>query len=129
MSSQKKQIPSKLLFVYNADSGLRNLIIDSAHKILSPKTYDCNLCQITFGAFTENGIWKEFRKKSKLQMDFLHKDEFKKAYASKFEHQFTFPIVLAETENELEVLIKTEEMNGLNTAEELIRLIDERIES
>lgn len=113
----------KLIFVYNADSGIRNLIIDGAHKILSPSTYECKLCELTFGAFTENNLWKKFRTGSDLEMEFLHKDEFKKQYASKFGHKFTFPIVLAEARNGLEVLIGTEEMNGLQNAEELINLI------
>ncbi|WP_273567857.1 hypothetical protein [Maribacter halichondriae] len=52
----------KLIFIYNADSGFRNAIIDGAHKILSPNTYECNLCELTFGAFTENKVWAKFRK-------------------------------------------------------------------
>lgn len=117
----------KLIFVYNADSGLRNLIVDSAHKILSPSTYECNLCEITFGAFTENSVWKKFRSKSNVEMEFLHKDEFRKQYASKFGHKFTFPIVIAETENDLEVLINTEEVNALSDVKQLIDLIGDRV--
>jgi hypothetical protein len=39
----------KLLFVYNADSGLAAALFDSAHKLLSPQTYACNLCALTHG--------------------------------------------------------------------------------
>lgn len=117
----------KLIFVYNADSGLRNLIIDGAHKILRPSTYECKLCKITFGAFTENNIWKEFRLQSDLEMDFLHKDEFQKQYASKFGHKFTYPIILGETQDGLEVLISTEEMNKLEDAKALIELINQLV--
>lgn len=116
----------KLIFIYNADSGLRNMIIDGAHKILSPNTYECKLCEITFGAFTEKNIWKKFRKKSEIQMEFLHKDEFKKQYASKFGYKYTFPIVLEATENGLEIYIKTEELKALENAKKLIELIDKR---
>lgn len=115
-----------LIFIYNADSGLKNALIDGAHKILSPSTYECKLCEITFGAFTENTIWKKFRIESDVKMDFLHKNEFRKQYASKFGYKFTFPIVLAESVNGLEILITTEEMNGLQDAGELIRLIKDR---
>jgi len=117
---------TKLLFIYNADSGLRNMIIDGAHKIFSPDTYACSLCNITFGAFTENSVWKKFRKETDLQMKFLHKDEFAKAYASKFGHKFSFPIVLAETNTGLEVFIKTEEIDRMEKADALIGLIRER---
>ena len=117
----------KLIFIYNADSGLGNLILDGAHKILSPRTYDCKLCELTFGAFTEHSIWKKFRTDSDLDMEFLHKDEFKKQYASKFGHKFTFPIVLAATGNNLEVFVTTEEMNDFKSQEELIACIEERV--
>lgn len=116
----------KLIFIYNADSGLRNQLIDGAHKILSPDTYECNLCDITYGAFTENKVWKEFRKQSDLDFEFLHRDEFAKAYRSKFGYKFTFPIVLASADENLEVFIKTEELNTLEDAEALIGLITER---
>lgn len=116
----------KLLFVYNANSGLRNTILDGAHKIISPKTYQCSLCDITYGAFTENKVWKEFRTKSKLEMDFLHKDEFKEQYASKFGHNFGFPIVLGITVSGMEVLVSPDELDALGKAEDLIELINER---
>lgn len=122
----KNAAVQKLVFIYNADSGLRNVILDSAHKILSPDTYACSLCDITFGAFTENSVWKKFRKETNLDMEFLHKDEFSKAYASKFGHKFTFPIVLAESNSGLEVFIKTEELNDLENSEALITLVQER---
>jgi len=116
----------KLIFIYNADSGLRNMIMDSAHKIFSPDTYECSLCDITYGAFTENSVWKKFRKETELEMEFLHKDEFEKAYASKFGYKFTFPIVLAETQERLIIFIKTEELDTLESAKNLISLIKER---
>jgi hypothetical protein len=117
----------KLIFVYNADSGLRNMIIDGAHKIFSPNTYECNLCDITFGAFSEKGIWKKFRQEVSLEMEFLHKDEFKNQYASKFGHKFNYPIVLITTSENLEVFVNTTELNELKSAEELISLIKSRV--
>jgi len=120
---------SKLIFIYNADSGLRNMILDSAHKIFSPSTYECSLCDITYGAFTENYVWRKFRKESDLQMEFLHKDEFATAYASKFRYKFSFPIVLLRINSELEVLVKTEELDAVKSAGELIALIEERSKS
>jgi len=124
MNNSKLQ---KLLFVYNANTGLGNMLLDSAHKIISPATYACNLCDITYGAFTEKKKWKKYRQESKLEMDFLHKDEFKKGYASKFGHKFNFPIVLGITTQGVEILVNTAELNDLASAEDLIRLINERV--
>lgn len=120
---QKEEI-KKLLLVYNANSGKRNALLDSAHKIFSPGTYDCNLCDITFGVFTENKVWKQFRETSAVKLVFLHKDEFLKQYASKFSHKFTFPIVLAETAAGLHVQVATEKLNSLKDAEALIALLE-----
>ncbi|CAZ94870.1 GTPase [Zobellia galactanivorans] len=119
----------KLIFIYNADSGLKNALLDSAHKILNPSTYNCNLCDITFGVFTENKIWKQFREQTDLEMEFLHKDEYKKQYASKFGNKFSFPIILAQGNGELQVFVSTEEMNTIEDAQSLIRLIEERVKA
>ncbi|WP_273567856.1 hypothetical protein [Maribacter halichondriae] len=59
-------------------------------------------------------------------MEFLHKDEFKKQYASKFGHKFTFPIVLAATSDGLEVFVNPEELKSLENAQSLINLIEQR---
>ena len=49
----------ELIFIYNAKSGIGNAFIDWAHKIISPKTYDCNLCSITY-----NNLGKEISGKN-----------------------------------------------------------------
>ncbi len=126
-SSLEKNSPDKIVFVYNADSGRRNAILDSLHKVLQPSTYNCNLCDITFGILNEKKEWKEFRTAYKGDMEFLHKDEFQKAYASKFGYRFSFPIVLAEVSGIFEVMIGTEELNSLPDATTLIDLIKARV--
>ncbi len=113
----------KLVFVYNADLGFGASLLDAAHKILSPSTYKCQLCELTFDALTEKRSWKKFRKTTDIPMQFLHRDAFKKQYASKFGYAYTFPIVLNETSYGFEVFIKTEELNAMKEPEELISLI------
>ena len=117
----------KLIFVYNANSGSRNALMDTMHKVLSPSTYECNLCDITFGLFTEKVDWKKFRKDASVDMEFLHKDEFERDYASKFGYKFTFPIVLAAVAGQLEILINTEELNALEDVNGLISLVETRL--
>ena len=50
----------EIVLVYNASSGMTNSMLDIGLKILSPNTYACNLCGITFGIFSENEEWKNF---------------------------------------------------------------------
>ncbi len=118
----------KLLFVYNADSGLGNGLLDAAHKVLSPHTYSCRLCELTYGTFLEKPEWKRFRKKCDVPMEFLHKDEFRKAYASKFMPALTFPIVLEITDQEMNIFLGTRELNALEDTEDLVREIEVRLQ-
>ncbi len=118
----------KLLFIYNANSGKMNASLDILHKTFSPSTYTCSLCSITHGILKEDKTWKTFRESDNQSMEFLHIDEFQKQYKSKFGHKFTFPIVLAATDNGLEIFISSAEINAIERPEELIRLIEERRE-
>lgn len=117
----------KLLFIYNANSGKWNAVWDSMHKVFSPKTYKCTLCEVTYGVVVENKLWKKFRKESAIEMEFLHKDEFFNANTyNTFGNRFTFPVVLRPINNELRVFISTDEINKLKSAEELIKIVQER---
>lgn len=118
----------KLIFVYNANAGALNALLDSAHKIVSPDTYDCSLCAMTYGVFTENKAWADYRKSSNVEMDFLHKDEFLKQYRSKWLPKYTFPIVLINDDSGQGVFITTEELNEIASQEDLIALVSERLE-
>lgn len=113
----------KLIFVYNAKSGIANTVIDSVHKIVSPSTYDCNLCAITYGIVSEDALWKTFRKNSVHDMIFLHADEFQNKYRSKWLPKYEFPIVLIEQNGELDIYITAEEINKMKNAEKLIEKI------
>lgn len=120
----------KLLFVYNANAGFGNSVMDIGHKILSPQTYACSLCALTHGAFTEKTIWKNFRKeleKNEFELEFLHKNEFAKTYKSKFGYKFSYPIVLAAGENGLEILVHTQELEALSNVQGLMDLVRERV--
>lgn len=127
---------NKLIFVYNANSGIHNSILDSAHKIISPDTYACNLCDITYGTIREDSVWRKYRKKNKkfskthnpnaIEMEFLHKNKFVKKYDSKEGDTYSYPIVLAVKNNYMEVFIHTEIMDVVETSEELIELIEAR---
>ena len=108
----------KLIFVYNADSGLMNTLLDIGHKALSPQTYQCNLCGLTFGLIGEHQQWKKFREESDIEMEFLHRDEFEQKYAQKFE----YPVILKEDKN-LSVVISQTELNEIQTLDELIERV------
>lgn len=116
----------KLIFIYNANSGAVNALFNSAHKLISPSAYNCNLCDITFGVFSERAAWKHFRESSGINMVFLHKDEFLKQYKSKWLPKYEFPIILSEEKERLDIVISTEELNALKSVNDLIEEIQKR---
>lgn len=67
--------PVRLLFVYNADSGLVNTMADIGHKLFSPETYACRLCALTYGLLTEKAEWRAFVSSIDAECEFLHRDE------------------------------------------------------
>jgi hypothetical protein len=73
----------ELIFVYNANSGKWNGYMDIMHKIFSPKTYPCSLCDITYGTFTIREEWADFKKTLDVPLTFLHKDEWLEQYGIK----------------------------------------------
>lgn len=119
----------KLVFVYNANAGIKNGLLDIAHKIINPGTYECRLCELTFGTFTEKSRWKKFRQDHKIEMEFLHKDEFLKTYASKFMPAYTFPIILELTAHDLDIFMGTIDLNTIKETQELIDAIQKRLVS
>jgi len=73
----------KLIFVYNAESGITNSLLNVGHKILNLNTYKCILCSLTFGVFKEKEEWQQFLESSKIKTEFLHMDEFEKKIKKK----------------------------------------------
>jgi hypothetical protein len=67
----------RLLFVYNADSGIFNAMADIGHKLFSPATYPCSLCAITHGVFQERAAWRSFIAGLEADCEFLHRDQFR----------------------------------------------------
>lgn len=116
-------IPQNLIFIYNANSGALNSLLGTAHKIISPDTYDCNLCALTFGNFNENTTWSTFRESSVVDMLFLHKDEFLKQYRSKWLPKYDFPTVLMKIDNQLEIFMDSKELAVVETTQQLVGAI------
>ncbi len=105
------------LFVYNARSGSLHKGIDFFHKIISPDTYECNLCKITHGVFTERSKWKQFRNQENVEMKFYYIDEFE----ARFGKKLTYPVILDSPS--LDILLSNKEINKLKTLDELIEII------
>lgn len=115
---------NKLIFIYNADSGLLNTVKDFWHKALRPSTYQCNLCQTTMGAFGAKKEWKSFINTLDIETEFLHKDEFLEKYNV---NDAKYPSAYLLKNGSLALLITQEEMNKVETITGMEELVSSKI--
>ena len=106
-----------LLFIYNANSGKLNALFDVGHKLFSPSTYPCSLCNLTFDTFSENATWKSFRKESNINMEFYHKDEFEEKFPSV---NLLYPTVLKLKDNQLTTVLTNSILDETKDVDQLI---------
>lgn len=114
----------KLLFIYNANSGKLNALFDAGHKLFSPSTYKCSLCALTYDTFTENTVWKTYRKESNIDMVFYHKDEFENVFPKE---TFQYPVILQEKNNHFLEFISNKSIRSIEEIEDLIKLIRSKV--
>ncbi|UHD16925.1 hypothetical protein [Thiocapsa bogorovii] len=110
----------RLLFVYNADSGLFNAMADIGHKIFSPETYACRLCAITYGLLSEKAEWREFVSSIDAECEFLHRDEFHKREPGL---AATLPAVFRVTDEGPKLCLDALALNGCSSIADLKALI------
>ncbi len=116
----------KLLFVYNADSGIINAVKDAFHKTVLPKRYQCNLCAVTFGPVSMKSEWKKYIQSLDIEIEFLHKDEFRDQYEGEI---VPFPAAFLVNGGKPEILITKEEIDGCKTVDDLISLVERSLGS
>ena len=114
----------KIIFVYNADSGIFSSVGDYVHKMVSPSTYGCNLCGLTYGNTGMKRSWKYFVSGLKFPVEFLHRDEFSEKYDIE---GASFPCAYIESDAGLELLINSDEMNALGSLDELKSVVSEKL--
>jgi hypothetical protein len=110
-----------IIFVYNADSGIFNLLTDAAHKMLSPETYSCNLCSITYSAVGIKKEWKDYIAKLPLPVEFLHRDELQNKYGIQ---DVILPAVFIKKNTDVSLLIGSDLINSCKTVADLARVVN-----
>jgi hypothetical protein len=115
----------RLILVYNANGGILNGAKDTIWKVLSPSTYPCSLCALTFGWVSMHGSWRRYLDSLPHEKVFLHKDD----YAAELPGlALTLPAILvADGGADPELLVSASELNALPNLEALIALVDERL--
>jgi hypothetical protein len=113
-----------LIFVYNADSGRINALLDMGHKIISPSTYSCSLCALTHSTFRMKDEWKQFVQGLSLPVEFLHRDELLARHGPRDDK---LPAVFLKTNGGLQSLLASHEIEACATLGELRARLVERL--
>lgn len=112
--------PDRLIFVYNADGGLAQGLLDAVHKTLSPSTYACSLCAITYGTFAMQPKWRAWLKDLSIPTVFYHKDDV--PY-----EDLTLPVVLGERAGVARTLISATQLAALGSVDALIAKLNDAL--
>lgn len=115
-----------LIFVYNADSGFVNTLLDIGHKIVSPQTYSCNLCAITHSTFSMRDEWKQFVTGLGVPVEFLHRDELAKRYGLR---EAKLPAIFLATDSGPKPCVTQAEINRCRTLDDLKRLVEQKLKA
>jgi len=116
----------ELIIIYNVKSGFVNEMIDFAHKIVSPKTYECNLCAISYNTFTKKKRWSDYINSLPIKSVFTYKD--KVSSLNKELSNLEFPTIIFRNGVELNEIISRKEINSINNINQLISLLNERLD-
>ncbi len=115
----------KLVFVYNANAGITAGILDSLHKTISPATYPCSLCAITYGAVRMHPKWKAWLAAQPFESVFYHCPDFRAAYPKV---PVDLPAVLVDRNGALTPLVTAEDFANARSVDLLIALIESRLD-
>ena len=114
---------SELIFFYNAKSGMVNEFLDFAHKIVSPSTYNCNLCAISYGNFTMKKKWSDYISSLPVRSTFTYKDKVSEYGYNNIE----LPSIIFRNGSRSKVIISSEEINKLKKIDQLINILSDRL--
>ena len=111
-----------LVMVYNADGGVFAALTDAVHKLVSPATYPCSLCAVSYGAVTMRHEWRDYLASLPIPRRFHHRDDFARAWPGL---QIDLPAILLDRGGEgPDILIGAAELDRLESASALIAAVD-----
>ena len=111
-----------LLIVYNADEGLFAALGDAVHKAVSPDTYPCSLCAITYGAVRMRPEWRRYLKSLPYEVRFHHRPDFHRAHPSLA--QLSLPAILLDEGSGPRVLLDAATLQRVSDVGGMIAALD-----
>jgi hypothetical protein len=115
----------KIVFIYNAKSGFLSELTDAVTKVLSPGSYSCDLCKITYGTLSMKSDWRDYLASLPQEKIFLHKDELVGEY-DKY-NKYELPTILLENESGVVELITAKDFKTIRTLPALIYAVKKQL--
>lgn len=111
-----------LLIVYNADEGLFAALGDAVHKAVSPQTYPCSLCAVSYGAVRMRPEWRAYLRTLPYATRFHHRPDFRRAYPALAE--MPLPAILLDGGGSQRVLLDAAALNATRSIDALVEALD-----
>jgi hypothetical protein len=100
-------------------------LFDSAHKLLSPTTYDCQICALTHGFAGPRAQWSAFLKTLDVPMEFIHRDEFRRRFPQIVDST-ALPAIFRQHDGALTSLLDGTVLRGMTDLDGLMEFVRER---
>jgi len=115
----------RLVIVYNANAGIAAGVMDSVHKIVSPSTYPCQLCAVTYGLTSMRRDWRVFLDGLGMELVFHHRPDFRAAFPQAAE--WPLPLVAVEEGGRLRELVSAADFAGIPDLPSLVQVVSDRL--
>lgn len=117
--------PKKIVFVYNADSGVFNLLSDIGHKLFTDTPGVCSLCDLTHDPLSMKNEWKQFIESLPHETAFEYKDKFHKDHPEL--SSVTLPAVFLLENNALKQIVTSEEIGTASDLKALETILSDAL--
>jgi hypothetical protein len=118
-------VTQRLVIVYNADAGVLAGVMDSVHKIVSPSTYPCQLCAVTYGLAAMKRDWRQFLDGLGMELLFHHRPDFRAAFPQAAD--WPLPLVAVEADGQLRQLVTAADFAAIPDLAALIATVRNRL--
>jgi hypothetical protein len=115
----------RLVIVYNANAGIAAGVMDSVHKIVSPSTYPCQLCAVTYGLTSMRRDWRVFLDGLGMELVFHHRPDFRQAFPQAAD--WPLPLVAVEEGGRLRELVSAADFAGIPDLPSLVQVVSDRL--
>jgi hypothetical protein len=111
-------LSAQLVIVYNAKAGLLAGAFDSIHKLVSPDTYECDLCALTHGLVSMRPEWRLWLKQLPMPTVIYHKPDFRVTFPQMSNQPL--PLVGLLDDGQLNILLDAKAIRSIADADQLV---------